>query len=77
MNKSRRSRIDEIIQKIEDLCYDIDIIREEEETAYGNMPESIQVSDRGDAMSESISNLEDAVSSLEEATEYLNDAKEE
>ena len=35
MNKSRRSRIDEIIQKIEDLCCDIDVLRDEEEESYG------------------------------------------
>lgn len=77
MNKSRRSRIDEIIQKIEDLTYDIDVLRDEEEESYYNLPESIQYSDRGEAMSEAIDNLESAISSLEEATEYLNEAKGE
>ena len=77
MNKSRRSRIDEIIQKIEDLGYDIDVLRDEEEESYENLPESIQYSDRGEAMSEAIDNLESAISSLEEATEYLNEAKGE
>lgn len=77
MNKSRRSRIDEIIQKIEDLVYDIDVLRDEEEESYENLPESIQYSDRGEAMSEAIDNLESAISSLEEATEYLNEAKGE
>jgi predicted RNase H-like HicB family nuclease len=77
MNKSRRSRIDEIIQKIEDLTYDIDVLRDEEEESYENLPESIQYSDRGETMSEAIDNLESAISSLEEATEYLNEAKGE
>lgn len=77
MNKSRRSLIDEIIQKIEDLTQDIDLVREEEETAYDNLPESIQESERGEQMYEAIDNLESAISSLEEATEYLNDAKGE
>lgn len=77
MNKSRRSRIDEIIQKIEDLTYDIDVLRDEEEESYDNLPESIQYSDRGETMSEAIDNLESAISSLEEATEYLNEAKGE
>ena len=77
MNKYRRSRIDEIIQKIEDITYDIDVLRDEEEESYENLPESIQYSDRGEAMSEAIDNLESAISSLEEATEYLNEAKGE
>ena len=75
MNKSRRSRIDEIIQKIEDLCSDIDLIREEEDTAYYNLPESLQESERGEAMTDAITNLEDAISTLEDATDYLHDAK--
>lgn len=77
MNKSRRSRIDGIIQEIENLCYSIDVLRDEEEESYENLPESIQMSDRGEAMNEAIDNLESAISSLEEATEYLNDAKGE
>ena len=77
MNKSRRSRIDEIIQKIEDLTADIDLIREEEETAYDNLPESIQESERGEFMYEAIGYLEDAISSMEEVTDYLNSAKGE
>ena len=75
MNKSRRSRIDEIIQKIEDLCSDIDLIREEEDTAYYNLPESLQESERGEAMTDAITNLEDAISTLEDATDCLHDAK--
>lgn len=77
MNKSRRSRIDEIIQKIEDLCYDIDVLRDEEEESYENIPESIQESERGETMTDAINNLEDAISTLEDATSYLSDAKGE
>lgn len=77
MNKSRRSRIDEIIQKIEDLCYDIDVLRDEEEECYENLPESIQLSDRGETMNAAITSLEDAISSMEEATDHLNEAKGE
>lgn len=77
MNKSRRSRIDEIIQKIEDLTYDIDVLRDEEEECYENLPESIQLSDLGETMNDAITSLDDAISSLEEATDHLNEAKGE
>jgi len=77
MNKSRRARIEIIIQQIEDITSDIDLIREEEETAYDNLPESIQESNRGEIMSEAISDLEDAISYLEDVSEYLNNAKGE
>lgn len=75
MNKSRRSRIDAIIEQAESLAHYIDAIREEEETAYYNMPESFQESERGELMYEAIDYLEDAISSLEEVTDYLNSAK--
>lgn len=75
MNKSRRSRIDDLIQKIEDLCADIDYIRDEEEDAYNNLPDSIKDSERGETMSEAVEHLEYAISCLEEATENLSEAK--
>jgi predicted RNase H-like HicB family nuclease len=77
MNKIRRSRIAEIQEKLSDLVYDLDVIREEEEQAYQNLPESIQMSERGDAMSEAFDNIEEAMNLLEEASSYLDDAKGE
>ena len=77
MNKSRRFRIDAIIQQIEDLTSDIDLIREEEESAYENLPESFQESERGELMYEAIDYLENAISSMKEVTDYLNSAKGE
>lgn len=75
MNKSRRSRLDKILEQIDDLLYDINSIRDEEEEAYENLPESIQDSDRGQAMYDAIDNLEEAINSLEEVEDYINDAK--
>jgi hypothetical protein len=40
------------------------------------MPESLQESERGEAMQEAIDNLESASSSLEEAIDYLNEIVE-
>ena len=77
MNKSRRARIDDLIQKIEDITADIDLVREDEETAYENLPESLQESERGQLMYEAIDYLESAMSSIEEVTDYLNSAKGE
>lgn len=77
MNKSRRSRIDDLIQKIEDLCYDINALRDEEEECYENLPEQFQDSERGEAMYEAVENLDTAISYLEEATDSLNEAKGE
>jgi predicted outer membrane protein len=55
----------------------IDVLRDEEEEAYENLPESIQESERGETMTDAIGNLEDAISTLEDATSCLSDAKGE
>ena len=77
MNKSRRTQIDRILERIEDLLSDIDLVREEEQEAYDNMPESFQDSERGELMYDAIDNLESAYGSLEEVQDYLNSAKGE
>lgn len=71
MNRQRRKRIEKISMTLEDLFEEIQALQEEEQEAYDNMPEALQSSERGDAISGAIGNLESAASSLEEASEYL------
>lgn len=54
----------------------IESIKETEEECYENMPESIQVSERGDRAQEVITNLEDAISNLEYSVDSLDTACE-
>ena len=77
MNKARRSKIGKIQEQISDMLSDLNEIRDEEESSYYNLPESIQSSDRGEAMSEAVDNLDEAISMLEDVDSYLNDAKGE
>lgn len=77
MNKARRSRIAEIQDKLSNIISDLEEIHDEEENAYYNLPDSIQMSDKGDAMSEAFDNIEEAISMLEDASSYLDDAKGE
>ena len=74
MNKQRRKRIEKVGSMLEELLEEITAIQEEEQEAYDNLPESIQDSERGEAMYEAADNLESASSSLEEVIEYLADA---
>lgn len=76
MNKARRSRIADVQTQLEALKQDIDDILAEEQEAYDNMPESLQNSERGEAMQEAIDALESAVGSCEELDEYLTNATE-
>jgi len=73
MNADRRKRIEkltvEVREKLAGLIDDIrneaESIKDEEQEAFDNLPESLQSGEKGDAMQESISRLEDAVSSIE------------
>lgn len=73
MNKARKQHIEAVINRIGELQAELEGIRDEEQNAYDNMPESIQESERGEKMCQNIDDLEYAFSALEEAAEYLND----
>jgi ABC-type transporter Mla subunit MlaD len=73
MNKARRKAIEEIIDQLGTLKEQIESVCEEEQEAYDNLPESIQYSERGEAMSEAASDLEDAASSIDDVMSTLQD----
>jgi hypothetical protein len=73
MNKDRRKQIDEAValaqqaaELIEQLKEAAETIRDDEQEYFGNMPESIQQGDKGQAAEEAISALDEAVSALDE-----------
>jgi len=73
MNKARRTeirglidRLNQITSDIEFLINDIELVRDEEQEAFDNMPESLQQGDRGQTSEEAISNLEEALSVLDD-----------
>ena len=74
MNKIRRKHLSEIQDRLSDIISDPNEIRDEEENAYDNLPESIQASERGDAMSEAFDNIDEAITMLEDASSYIDDA---
>lgn len=74
MNKQRRKIINGAITKLEEAQIELESVKDDEEEAFNNLPESLQSGDRGEAMSEAIDNLESAISSIEEAADYLRDA---
>lgn len=72
MNAERRKKIDAVIEKIEAAKADLKAIRDEEQEAYDNMPESLQNSERGDKAVEAIDGLESVASELDSQIEELN-----
>lgn len=77
MNKSRRKRLSEIADELENLYQDLDAVASEERECYDNLPESIQDSDRGCAMEEAADELEDICSELEDLRQRIESVAEE
>jgi len=75
MNNERRKEIDRIISELQQLQSDIENVLGEEQDAFDNMPEGLQQSDRGEAASEAISELESAQSGVDEVISCLENAK--
>lgn len=73
MNQDRRKRLEKIQGLIDDAIAQLEEIREEEQEAFDNMPESFQDGERGETMQEHISNMEDAESSLDDARSSLDE----
>ena len=73
MNKARRKAIEEIIDQLGTLKEQIESVSEEEQEAFDNLPESIQYSERGDAMSDYITDLDDSASSIDDVMSTLQD----
>lgn len=65
MNKVRRKEIARAIELMDQAREILESVRDEEQEAFDNMPESIQTSERGEIMEDYIYTLEDALSNLE------------
>lgn len=76
MNNTRRSQITDIMEQLSPLQTSIEELLEEEQEAFDNLPESIQDSERGEAIQAAIDNLEEAVGNCEELLNNLEMAKE-
>ena len=73
MNKNRRNAISDIYDKLTDIQSDLECIRDEEQEAFDNLPESIQYSERGERMEEYISSLDEALDYVDYAAESLDE----
>ncbi len=76
MNKPRRAQLAALSTRLDQLKADLDSIREEEQNAFDQMPESFQNGERGQKSENAISFLDDAISSLDEAISSIESASE-
>ena len=73
MNKQRRKAISDIYDKLIDIQSNLECIRDEEQEAFDNLPESIQCSERGERMEEYISSLDEALDYVGYAVDSLDE----
>ena len=76
MNNDRRTRINQAVGLMQEALSILETARDEEQEYYGNMPESLQGSERGEAAEQAVSNLEDTCSNLEDAISSAESAAE-
>jgi Zn-dependent M32 family carboxypeptidase len=72
VNKERRRRLNAVLEQLAAATQELEIIRDEEQEYYDNMPASFQDGEKGETAQEVITVLDDALSSLEELTENIS-----
>lgn len=77
MNQSRRNRIREIQEKLTSLTEEVELLLEEEQDAYENMPDSIKESECGEKAMRAVDILEDAKGQIEDSASTLEDIFED
>lgn len=76
MNAPRRKALESIKSSLADLQLQLETIRDEEQEYYDNMPEGIQMSEKGEKANEAVSSLEDAINNLEDVVSQIETATE-
>lgn len=76
MNNARRKEIDKLTAQIEEIKEAIEALRDGEQEAFDNMPESLQDGERGEKMQSAIDALEYAADDLQECLDHLSEASE-
>lgn len=66
MNAKQKKQVKDWISQLEEIQNNMETMSIEENEKYDNLPEGIQDSERGDAISEAADTLDEAASSIEE-----------
>lgn len=73
MNNSRRKALKQIICYLENVYNSLQIVIDDEEMAFDNMPENLQYSMRGEESQEVIDNLNEEQQKLDEIIDRLKE----
>jgi hypothetical protein len=73
MNKERRKIIKEAIDKITEAQDLLSTVLNEEQEAFDNLPEGIQMSERGETMEQYINSIDDIIYNIDEGVSTLEE----
>lgn len=73
MNAERRKRLEKTGSQLADVIAELEGLKDEEESALNNMPESLQESDRGIQMTENVDKFDDIIMELEDQLSNLSE----
>ena len=76
MNNDRRKRIEKAQKTLAELLTEIEELRDEEQEALENLPESLQETERGERMQTAADALDDAYTNLDSVNDSLTEALE-
>ena len=76
MNKQNRKELQGYVDSLEEIKSNIETMMEDEQSKLDNMPESLQESERGEAMQNAIDQMEYGIDSLQEAIDNLSEILE-
>lgn len=74
MNKERRKQLDKAIAMLDEAKSIIESVRDEEQDAFDNMPESLQAGERGEKMESAISLMDEVIDEIDSSLDNLNEA---
>lgn len=76
MNKDRRKTIQSVLNGLLDLREQLEGARDEEQSAFDNLPEGLQGAEKGIAMETAVSSLEEALDAFDDIEAALQQAME-
>ena len=73
MNNSRRAKLSRALDYLDEAMEWVQQVAEEEQDAFDNLPESLQLSENGEKMEDFVSRISDVYDYLDDQVNELND----
>lgn len=75
MNKRRRTKLSEAYSLLDRAVSIVEIVKDEEQDSFNNLPDNLQGSESGELMEESIDELQTTIDSINDAMEHIDCAR--